>query len=61
MSHKKSNHKKMSPYVSKERKRLEKELLMYLRKYRYFKSVFRFQPDLDDIINQIVQELKRDL
>ncbi len=51
----------MSPYVSKERKRLEKELLMYLRKYRYFKSVFRFQTDLDDIINQIVQELKRDI
>lgn len=51
----------MSPYVSKERKRLEKELLMYLRKYRYFRSVFSYQYDLDQVITEIVNELKRDI
>jgi len=31
----------MNEYVSKERRRLEKELLMYLRKYRFYSARFK--------------------
>jgi len=48
-------------YVSKERRRIEKELLFYLRKYRYFSSKFRYIEDLDFVINDIVDELKKDV
>lgn len=51
----------MSEYVSKERKRLEKELLMYLRKYRFYSARFHNISDLEAIIQQIVNELKRDV
>ena len=51
----------MKEYVSKERRRIEKELLFYLRKYRYFTTKFRHIEDLDSIINEIVEELKRDV
>lgn len=47
--------------VSKERRRLEKELLFYLRKYRFFQSRFTHNSDLDWIIAQIVEELKSDI
>jgi len=51
----------MKEYVSKKRKQIEKELLFYLRKYRYFSSKFRHIEDLDSIINDIVEELKKDV
>jgi len=51
----------MKEYVSKKRRQIEKELLFYLRKYRYFSSRFRYIDDLDSIINDIVEELKKDV
>lgn len=51
----------MKEYVSKERRKLEKELLMYLRKYRYFSVRFTRLQDLDEIINEVVNELKKDV
>jgi len=51
----------MKEYVSKKRRQIEKELLFYLRKYRYFTTKFRHIEDLDSIINEIVEELKRDV
>ena len=54
-------YKKMNEYVSKERRRLEKELLMYLRKYRFYSARFKRIDDLNGIIYQIVNELKKDV
>ena len=51
----------MKEYVSKKRKQLEKELLYYLRKYRFFASRFKHIEDLDSIINEIIEELKTDI
>ena len=51
----------MKEHVSKKRKELEKELLYYLRKYRFFSSRFRNIDDLESIINEIVEELKTDV
>ncbi|MFA5650598.1 MAG: hypothetical protein WC914_05600 [Proteiniphilum sp.] len=51
----------MARYVSKERRRLEEELLFYLRRYRFFQSRFARKDDLDWIISQIVDELKSDI
>lgn len=51
----------MNEYVSKERRKLEKELLMYLRKYRFYSSRFKRISDLDIIIDEIVKELKKDV
>ncbi len=51
----------MAQFVSKERRKLEKELLFYLRKYRFFRSRFTYKEDLDWIISQIVEELKSDV
>ncbi|SCD21752.1 hypothetical protein PSM36_2963 [Proteiniphilum saccharofermentans] len=51
----------MKQYVSKERRKLEKELLFYLRKYRFFQSRFTHKNDLGWIISQIVEELKSDV
>ena len=51
----------MKEYISKKRRQIEKELLFYLRKYRYFTTKFRRIEDLDSIINEIVEELKRDV
>ena len=48
-------------YVSKERRRIEKELLYYLRKYRFFASRFRDIRDFDSIINDIIEQLKSDI
>lgn len=52
---------KMNEYVSKERRRLEKELLMYLRKYRFYSARFKRISDLNTIIDEIVNELKKDV
>jgi len=51
----------MKEYVSKKRRQLEKELLFYLRKYRFFSSRFKNTEDLESIINEIVEELKTDV
>jgi len=51
----------MSQYISKERRRLEKELLLYLRKYRFYSVRFQNISDLETIIFQIVNELKSDI
>ena len=51
----------MKDYVSKERRRIEKELLYYLRKYRFFASRFRDLRDFDSIINDIIEQLKSDV
>jgi len=51
----------MKEYVSKKRRNLEKELLYYLRKYRFFSSRFRNIKDLESIINEIIEELKSDV
>jgi very-short-patch-repair endonuclease len=51
----------MNAYISRERRKLEKELLLYLRKYRFYASRFKRLQDLDSIINEIVCELKRDI
>lgn len=40
----------MKQYVSRERRKLEKELLYYLRKCRFFQSRFTHKYDLDWII-----------
>jgi len=51
----------MKEYVSKKRRELEKELLYYLRKYRFFSSRFRHIEDLESTISEIVEELKTDV
>jgi hypothetical protein len=48
-------------YVSKERKKIEQELLYYLRNYRFFESRFRDIRDLNAIIDDIVEQLKSDV
>jgi len=50
----------MREYISKKRRQLEKELLYYLRKYKFFSSRFKYIEDLDSIINEIIEELKTD-
>jgi len=56
-----NNKNRMNEYVSKERRRLEKELLMYLRKYRFYSARFKRISDLNTIIDEIVNELKKDV
>jgi len=51
----------MKEYVSKKRREIERELLFYLRKYRFFASRFRDIRDFDAIINEIIEELKKDV
>ena len=51
----------MKEYVSKERRRLEKELLLYLRKYRFYSARFTRKDVLDNTINDIVNDLKKDI
>jgi len=51
----------MKEYVSKKRRQLEKELLFYLRKYRFYAVRFRNIEDLESIINEIIEELKSDV
>ncbi len=51
----------MKMYVSKQRRMLENELLNYLRRYRFFASRFKYISDLDNIIKDIVEELKSDI
>ena len=51
----------MKQYVSKKRRQLEKELLFYLRKYRFFTSRFKNIKDLESIIDEIIEELKSDV
>jgi len=51
----------MRKYVSKERKKIENELLFYLRNHRFFASRFRHVEDYDAIINEIIEQLKSDV
>lgn len=51
----------MKKYVSKERKRIEQDLLYYLRNYRFFTSRFRDARDFESIINGLIEELKSDV
>jgi len=51
----------MNEYLSKEWRRLEKDLRMYLRKYRFYSARFKRIDDLNGIIHQIVNELKKDV
>ena len=53
--------RKMKEYVSKERRRIEKELLFYLRRHKFFASRFRHIEDYDAIINELVEQLKSDV
>ena len=53
--------KSIQRHVSKERKQAEKELLNYLRNWRFFKSRFEHIEDLEVIINDIVEYLKSDV
>ncbi len=50
----------MREYVSKKRRTIEKELLLYLRKYRFYASRFHNREVLDKLIDDIVNELKGD-
>ena len=50
----------MKEHVSKKRREIEKELLFYLRRYRFFASRFRDIRDFDAIINAIIEQLKSD-
>ena len=51
----------MGRYVSKERKKVEQELLHYLRNYRFFESRFRDIKNFDSIIEDIIEHLKTDV
>ena len=51
----------MNPFVSKERRKIEQELLYYLRNYRFFESRFRDIRDFDSIIDGIIEQLKSDV
>ena len=51
----------MKEYASKERRKIEKELLYYLRNYRFFESRFKNIEDFNSIINGIIEELKSDV
>jgi hypothetical protein len=53
--------KKMKEYVSKKRRKIENELLFYLRRYRFFASRFRDIRDFDAIIDEIIGQLKSDV
>lgn len=55
----KPKHNKMKNYVSKERRQLEKELLFYLRKFRFFSMRFKQIDDLNKLIAENVEELKK--
>jgi len=48
-------------FVSKERKRVEKELLYYLRNYRFFSSRFKDIRNFNAIIDEIIEQLKSDI
>lgn len=50
----------MKDYVSKKRREIEKNLLFYLRRYRFFSSKFEDSRDLDAFINDIIEQLKSD-
>lgn len=49
----------MKNYVSKERRQLEKELLFYLRKFRFFSMRFKQIDDLNKLIAENVEELRK--
>lgn len=49
----------MKNYVSKERRQLEKKLLFYLRKFRFFSMRFKQIDDLNKLIAENVEELKK--
>lgn len=51
----------MSKYLTKKRREVEKELLMYLRNYRFFLARFSHKSEFDKLINDIVEELKSDI
>jgi len=51
----------MKKHVSKERKKIENELLFYLRNHRFFASRFRYIEDYNAIINDIIEKLKSDI
>lgn len=51
----------MKVYVSKKRREVEKELLNYLRNYRFYACRFEHIEVLDKLIDDIVNELKEDL
>lgn len=51
----------MNKYLSKQRREVEKELLMYLRNYRFFRARFKNTDELDKLISDIVEELKSDI
>jgi len=51
----------MREFISKKRRQLEKELLFYLRKYKFFTLRFKNIKDLESIINEIIEELKTDI
>lgn len=44
--------------ISKERKRLERELLFYLRYYKDLKNRGRYQSELDYQIERLTEKLK---
>lgn len=44
--------------VSEERKRVEKELLFYLRYYKELKSRGHYQSELDYEIERLIEKLK---
>ena len=47
-------------YVSKERRKIEDELLFFLRKYKFLSARFKNTKDFDDMIDDIVEELKKE-
>lgn len=44
--------------ISKERKRIERELLFYLRYYKELKNRGRYQAELDYQIEKLTEKLK---
>ena len=48
-------------HVSKKRRKIENELLFYLRNYRFFASRFQHINELDQLISDIVEEKKSDV
>jgi hypothetical protein len=51
----------MGRYVSKERKKIEQELLHYLRNFRFYESRFKDIKDFEAIIDDLIKELKSDV
>lgn len=45
--------------VSKERKRVEKELMFYLRYYKELESRGHYQSELDYEIERLIEKLKK--